>query len=166
MAPPTKAKFTRYALSLLLLLWAFALVPAGLGSLPPPCVCRVRFRQAVNMAKLWDLPCIFMCENNSYGMGTSVERHSANVNYYQQGVCVCRVMSCRVLQLVCLTSSFPMLGAGGVIVPGIRVDGMDVLAVRAALQWARDYCGGGNGPLFMEMKTYRYHGAAACFLSC
>lgn len=41
--------------------------------------------EAANMAKLWGLPCVFLCENNQYGMGTSVARSSANTNYYQQG---------------------------------------------------------------------------------
>ncbi len=55
------------------------------------------------MAKLWNLPFVALCENNRYGMGTSVKRHSCNPDYYK---------------------------AGGVVVPGIRCDGMDVLAVR------------------------------------
>lgn len=87
--------------------------------------------EAANMSKLWGLPSIFMVENNNYGMGTSTARHSCNPDYYK---------------------------AGGVAIPGIRVDGMDVLAVREALRWAKDFAGSGNGPLFMEMKTYRYHG--------
>lgn len=87
--------------------------------------------EAANMAKLWNLPVVFLCENNQYGMGTSTDRSSANVNYYQQG---------------------------GVIIPGVRCDGMDVLAVKKCVQWVKEYVGGGSGPLFLEMKTYRYHG--------
>ena len=41
--------------------------------------------EAYNIAKLWNLPCVFICENNGYGMGTSVDRASANVNYYTRG---------------------------------------------------------------------------------
>lgn len=87
--------------------------------------------EAANMCALWKLPVIFMCENNNYGMGTSTNRHSCNQEYYKQG---------------------------GVAIPGIQIDGMDVLAVRDGVKWARDFVGGGNGPLFVEMKTYRYHG--------
>lgn len=87
--------------------------------------------EAANMSKLWNLPNVFMCENNQYGMGTSSKRSSCNPEYYKQG---------------------------GVVIPGIRCDGFDVLAVRECMRFAREYCGGGNGPLFVEMRTYRYHG--------
>lgn len=87
--------------------------------------------EAANMAKLWNLPVAFLCENNQYGMGTSTERHSANEEYYK---------------------------AGGVVIPGIKCDGMDVLAVKACMEWVKEYAGGGAGPVFVEMKTYRYHG--------
>jgi pyruvate dehydrogenase E1 component alpha subunit len=72
-------------------------------SVTPP--CRVQIWEAVNMAKLWGLPFVAMCENNRYGMarGTSVKRHSSNPDYYK---------------------------AGGAVIPGVRCDGMDVLAVR------------------------------------
>lgn len=85
--------------------------------------------EAFNMSKLWNLPAIFVCENNQYGMGTSVDRHSASTEFYKR--------------------------AG--YIPGILVDGMDIVAVREATKWAKAWTLK-NGPLMMELKTYRYHG--------
>jgi len=88
--------------------------------------------EAFNMAALWKLPVIYVIENNKYGMGTSIERASASIDLYRRGE------------------------AYGI--PGKVVDGMDVAAVYKAGQEAVEYVRGGNGPIILEMKTYRYRG--------
>lgn len=86
--------------------------------------------EAYNMAKLWNLPVVFGCENNHYGMGTAASRAAASILYYTRGD----------------------------YIPGLRVNGMDVLAVREACRAARNWTLEGNGPLVMEFVTYRYGG--------
>ncbi len=88
--------------------------------------------ESFNMAALWQLPVIYIIENNRYGMGTSVERASAGTQLWQRGQ------------------------AYGI--PGEQPDGMDVCAVNAAARSAIAHVRGGNGPFILEMQTYRYRG--------
>ena len=88
--------------------------------------------ESFNMAALWELPVVYIIENNQYGMGTSVERASASKDLYIRG------------------------HAYGIA--GKQVDGMDVLAVHDAGEEAVAHCRAGKGPYILEMKTYRYRG--------
>jgi pyruvate dehydrogenase E1 component alpha subunit len=88
--------------------------------------------ESLNMAELWKLPIIFVIENNGYAMGTAVSRSSSEDQLYRRG------------------ESFR--------VPGMQVDGMDVLAVRGAVEEALKWVRAGKGPIVMELKTYRYRG--------
>jgi pyruvate dehydrogenase E1 component alpha subunit len=88
--------------------------------------------ETYNMAELWSLPVIFVIENNQYAMGTSMKRSTKSETLFGRGV------------------------AYGI--PGEQVDGMDVLAVKAAGEKAVAHCRAGNGPYILEMMTYRYRG--------
>ena len=88
--------------------------------------------ESFNLAALMKLPCIFIIENNKYGMGTSVDRASASRDLSKNG------------------------SPWGI--PGEQVDGMDVMAVKEAGERAIAHCRDGNGPYLLEMKTYRYRG--------
>jgi len=88
--------------------------------------------EAMNMAQLWKLPVVFIIENNQYAMGTSVTRAHSDTHLYRRGA------------------------AFGI--PGMEVDGMDVLEVREAARVAIDHAREGKGPYVLEMKTYRYRG--------
>ncbi len=88
--------------------------------------------ETMNMASLWKLPCIFVIENNQYAMGTSLERASSTPALYTRGA------------------------AFGI--PGEAVDGMDVMAVKAATEKAVARARAGEGPYVLEMNTYRYRG--------
>jgi pyruvate dehydrogenase E1 component alpha subunit len=88
--------------------------------------------ESFNLAALMKLPTVFIIENNKYGMGTSVERASASHDLSKNGV------------------------PWGI--PGAQVDGMDVLAVKAAAEIAVAACRKGEGPYLLEAKTYRYRG--------
>ncbi|TAE46093.1 MAG: pyruvate dehydrogenase (acetyl-transferring) E1 component subunit alpha, partial [Bacteroidetes bacterium] len=88
--------------------------------------------ESFNLAMLWKLPVIYIIENNNYAMGTSVERTSNVTELYKLGL------------------SYDM--------PSKPVDGMSVLTVYEEMKAAIDYVRAGNGPMLIEMKTYRYRG--------
>ena len=88
--------------------------------------------ETFNMAALWKLPIVFVIENNGYAMGTAVKRGSAETEFYRRG------------------TAFR--------IPGMKVNGMDVLEVRAAAEVAFAHARAGLGPVLMECNTYRYRG--------
>ena len=90
------------------------------------------FHEAINLAVVWKLPVVFICENNQYGMGTSVERASALSEMYQKAC------------------SYGLAAN--------QVDGMELLQVREATEKALAHVRSGEGPYFLEAKTYRYRG--------
>lgn len=86
--------------------------------------------ETFNMAAIWALPCIFVVENNGYGMGTSSGRASYVNEFYTRGD----------------------------FIPGIQVDGNCVISVREATRLALEWTRNGKGPMLMELNTYRYFG--------
>ena len=86
--------------------------------------------EAYNMAKLWDLPCLFLVENNHYSMGTSVPRSTPNPDFYKKGD----------------------------MMPGVWMDGMDVVSVKEGARFCMEYVTAGKGPILAEANTYRYFG--------
>ena len=88
--------------------------------------------EAFNMAKIWNLPVLFIIENNHYAMGTSVDRSSSVNELHKRGI--------------------------GFNIPGKLINGMDVLTVIRDSKEAIDYVRSGNGPMILEMSTYRYRG--------
>jgi pyruvate dehydrogenase E1 component alpha subunit len=93
-------------------------------------VAEGEFHESMNLAALWKLPVLFLCENNLYAMGTRIERAQSQ------------------LDLAAKAASYRM--------PAEAVDGMDVLAVEAAVGRAVASIRGGGGPGFVELKTYRF----------
>ena len=90
------------------------------------------FHEAVNLAKVWNLPVLWVCENNQYGMGTSVDRASA------------------VSEISKKAQGYGMISA--------QVDGMDLMSVRKAAEIGLEHVKSGKGPYFLEVMTYRFRG--------
>lgn len=90
------------------------------------------FHESLNMAKVWDLPVLYVCENNLYGIGTRIDRSTAVIDQYKR--------------------------VSGYDIPSAQVDGQDIDKVYEAAQIAVDHVRSGKGPYFLELMTYRYRG--------
>ena len=93
-------------------------------------VAECEFHESMNLAALWKLPVLFLCENNLYAMGTALERHQSQTNIARK--------------------------AEGYGIPASAVDGMNVLAVEAAMRTAVDQVRLSGGPYLLECRTYRF----------
>jgi pyruvate dehydrogenase E1 component alpha subunit len=93
-------------------------------------VAEGEFHESLNLAALWKLPVVFLCENNRYAMGTALERHQSQTDLRRK--------------------------AESYAISAEQVDGMDVLAVEAATRRAVEAVRGGRGPRFIEFLTYRF----------
>ena len=93
-------------------------------------VAEGEFHESVNLAALWKLPVLFLCENNLYAMGTALDRHQAETDIAKKA------------------DAYGMTSQA--------VDGMDVLAVESATKQAVDFVRQGNGPSLIEYRTYRF----------
>ncbi len=90
------------------------------------------FHESLNMAKLWNLPVLYVCENNLYGIGTRIDRSTAVIDQYKR--------------------------VSGYDIPAAQVDGQDIEIVYVAAKTAVDHVRSGKGPYFLELMTYRYRG--------
>lgn len=90
------------------------------------------FHESLNMAALWELPVLFVCENNLYGIGTRIDRSTAVVDQYKR------------------VSAYN--------IPSRQVDGQDIDVVYDAAVEAVEHVRSGKGPYFLELMTYRYRG--------
>lgn len=90
------------------------------------------FHESLNMAKVWNLPVLYVCENNLYGIGTRIDRSTAVVEQYKR--------------------------VAGYNIPSAQTDGQDIESVYAAAKIAVDHVRSGKGPYFLELMTYRYRG--------
>ncbi len=90
------------------------------------------FHESLNMAKLWNLPVLYVCENNLYGIGTRIDRSTAVIDQHKR--------------------------VSGYNIPSNQVDGQDVETVFAAAKEAVEHVRSGKGPYFLELMTYRYRG--------
>ena len=93
-------------------------------------VAEGEFHEALNLGALWQVPALFICENNLYCMGTAIRYHQSNTNLAQK--------------------------AASYNVKSVQIDGNDVLAVEAAVREACEYLRSGKGPYFIEAITYRF----------